>query len=273
MASLVRQADEVATGIVRYLEGLPGAEWTRPSDCAGWRVADLVGHLILVEELLGGSITRGLQGDSGPPPQAAGGLEGWRQWRSSEIARLGGLPPAELLGQFAAGLEPMRRALADLAATDASGKSGWHPMGVQVLSWFPGQWLVELALHDWDMRVATDPNAQVNPAALPGLGPEMRIRMPRCFKPDPGSGRRGIVRISLDGAAPVAWLAHFDPHALEVLDEGATEPAATIRTDPGSYAIVQTRRRPADFFEQRGRWRVDGDSSLADYLAASFTGY
>ena len=277
VASLASQSDRVAADLVEYLKRLPRAGWTGPSDCAGWTVAAVVGHLVLVEELLGGSVSRGLAGDSGPAPQAVGGPDAWREYRSREIARMSGLPPAELVDQLAAGLELMDEALGRLAAADAPPgppRAGWHPTrGVQPLPWFAGQWLVEIGLHDWDIRVAGDPAAEVNPAALPGLGPEMRDRMPVCFRPEPAADLIGVVRIELGGPGPLSWLARLGDGVLTLLGDGADEPDAAIRTDPGAYALVQTRRRPAAAFQDRGRWQVSGDVALAESLAAAFAGY
>jgi uncharacterized protein (TIGR03083 family) len=272
-SGLVKQADEVAQALGYYLQTLPPDAWARPSDCAGWSVANAVAHLILVQDLLGSSVARGLRGDSGPPPEAAEGLENWREWRAQEMARLSNLGPGELLARFRTGLETLSEPLGRLATGDGGLKRGWHPAGEQPLPWFAGQWLVEVALHDWDIRVSSDPGADVNQAALPGLGPEMRQRMVRCFKPEQARQLEGVIRIELAGPAPTAWLAQVAQGRLQVLDDGAARPGTTIHTDPAAYALVQTTRRPPAFFQERGRWQVSGDASLADRLAASFKGY
>lgn len=272
VASLAHQADQVATKIADFLEGLDFGEWARPSACTDWTVAELVGHLVLVEALLSGGVNRGLRGDNGLPPQAEGRLEGWRDYRSREIRRLGGLAPAELLALYRAGLEPMRTALGRLASGEDNPAGGWHPWGVQPLEWFAGQWLVEVALHDWDIRVGADPSARVRPQSFAGLGPEMRARMGRCFRPELAPPVRGVVRIALEGTAPYAWLARLSEHGLELLDDGAAEPDATISSDPGSYALVQTGRRSvADLGDER--WRVSGNLELATGLAGALRGY
>jgi uncharacterized protein (TIGR03083 family) len=273
VASLASQASEVAQGLADYLGRLPSTEWPKPSDCEGWPIAAVVGHLVLVEALIGSSISRGLQGDSGPPPEGVSGPEAWREHRAREIARLSALTPPELLAQFQSGLDTIQEPLAKLASGEGHDALGWHPNGIQRLPWFAGQWLVEVSLHDWDIRVSRDPTARVNPVAWPGLGPEMRARMPRCFKPKPSLDQNGIVRVDLSGRPRVAWLARIGDGQLELLTDGAAEPDTTIQTDAGSYALVQTARRPAWVFEQTGQWRVDGDVELAERLAASFVGY
>lgn len=271
-ASIIRQADAVADAVTAYLERLPADGWTKPSDCAGWSVADLVAHLVLVEQLLGGSVTRGLAGDGGPPPHVAPGLEAWREYRAREIARLAALPKDELLAAFRDGLGPLRAAFARAQAAPDDDWRGWHPSaGPQPLAWFPGQWLVEITLHDWDLRARTDPDAEVNPVAHPALGPQMRARLPVCYRPKQANGLRGTLRIDLAGST--AWLARVDGSSIEVLDDNAARPDATIRTDAGRFALAQTGRRPASHFKQRGAWQVEGDEALADGVAGGFVGY
>lgn len=269
MPGLMEQADAVADDLVAYLAKLPADQWTRPSDCAGWSVADIVAHLVLVEQLLGGSVRRGLHGDGGPQP----GIEGpdaWRAYRAREIARLSALPTAELREAFQTGLGPLRAALASVPGAEPS-LHGWHPAGQRPLAWFPGQWLVEVVLHDWDLRVALDSEATVNPAAQPALGSEMRTRLPHCYQPRDGAAREGVVRIDLPGST--AWLARLAGGSLQTLDDGAVRPDATIRTDAGSFALAQTARRSAAYLAERGRWQTSGDAALVDHLAASCAGY
>jgi uncharacterized protein (TIGR03083 family) len=267
------QADAVGTALAEYLAALPAAAWAGPSDCAGWSVANVVAHLITVQELLGGSVSRGLQGDSGPPPEATDGIEAWRALRARQVVELGALPPAELLARFRQHLATMQDVLGRLAAAQPSSGLGWFARGAQPLTWFPGQWFVELAFHDWDIRVARDPQADVLAAAAAGLGAEMRPRMERCFKPDLAGGLDGVVRISLGGPAPTAWLARLADGKLDDLDDGAVPAAATIETEPGPYALVQTGRRPAEHFAAAGRWRVSGNAALANGLIAALGGY
>lgn len=280
--SLSGQAEAVARDLVAVLDTLPPASWSGPSDCEGWSMAAVVAHLVMVEELLGSSIRRGLRGDVSPRPHAFENRAAWVEYRGREISRLSLLPPADLCEQFRAGLEPMREALAGLAATDLPDGPGWHPGGLQPLTWFAGQWLFEVALHDWDLRVALDPGAVINPAAQPGLGPELRTRMPRYFKAAGGLGPGGAVRIELfaaggegspAGTLLTAWLARIGDDGLELLDDESAEPRATIRSDPASYALVQTARRPAGAFQADGRWRVSGDRGLVERLVSSFAGF
>jgi hypothetical protein len=228
----------------------------------------------MVEGLLSSSIIRGVEGSAAPPPLVAEqGLAAWREFRTGEIARLGGLPSAELVTQLRSGLADMRRALDRLAAAGSAVGGGWHPAGVQPLTWFPGQWLVEVALHDWDIRVAADPTARVSPLVESGLGPEIRSRMSRCFQAERAPGLNGVLAVDLGPDAATAWQARFTDGVLELIESGALPADATLHTDAGTYALVQTARRPAEQFKGTERWRVEGNAELVEQVCAAFKGY
>ena len=272
-ASLVEQADRVAAELETYLAELPTREWARPSDCPDWTVAHVAAHLVGAATGFAESVQRGLVGESGPPPEAAAGLEAYRAYRAQRLEEQAALSPSELLAQLRQALVTLRWALLEVATDPPPSGRGWHSTGQQPLPWFAGHWLVEVSLHDWDIRVAADPDARVNPAAHLGLGPLMRERLVRCYKPGPDLEPRGVVRIALDGEAPCRWLVRLAGASAEVLDDRAGRAQATIRTNPGTYALVQTSRRPAEIFEASGRWRVEGEAALAAALAAAFKGY
>ena len=54
--------------IKQYLHALPPATLRQPSACAQWQVQDVIAHLVGVAETYASSVTRGLQGDTGPLP-------------------------------------------------------------------------------------------------------------------------------------------------------------------------------------------------------------
>ena len=53
--------------IKQYLHALPEA-LSKPSACTQWQVQDVIAHLIGVAETYASSVSRGLQGDTGPLP-------------------------------------------------------------------------------------------------------------------------------------------------------------------------------------------------------------
>jgi uncharacterized protein (TIGR03083 family) len=110
-ASLVSQADSVAADLERYLADPPPAAWAGPSDCAGWTVAQVVAHLTTAAAMFADSVERGLEGESGPPPEAVEGPAVYRVWRERLLREHAALPPAALLAALKESLPRPRRAL------------------------------------------------------------------------------------------------------------------------------------------------------------------
>src|SRR5215475_15648472 len=54
--------------IKQYLHALPPEAMHQPSACTQWQVQDVVAHLVGVAETYASSVSRGLQGDTGPLP-------------------------------------------------------------------------------------------------------------------------------------------------------------------------------------------------------------
>src|ERR1051326_4472066 len=54
--------------IKQYLHALPPAALSKPSACTEWQGEDVIAHLIGVAETYASSVSRGLQGDTGPLP-------------------------------------------------------------------------------------------------------------------------------------------------------------------------------------------------------------
>lgn len=74
-----------------YLHSLPSAAWDAPSLCAGWRVRDVVGHLLDGNELRLHTL---------PTRLARFGFSSNRSGRHYAIQRAEGRPPAQLLAEF-----------------------------------------------------------------------------------------------------------------------------------------------------------------------------
>ncbi len=271
--SVIDAAGALSRTFVADMEALPVGTWEQPCDCTGWTIGGAVIHLCQVAELLGDSITRGIAGDDGPPPLAAtAGIPAWRAHRAEVMKASLTLPPAELLEWY-------RRAVVALNdATDAIPNApvearGWHPVGPRPLAWLLDQWLFELALHDWDIRVALDPTAEVRAAIRDAFGRTLPARVGRGFSraDDPAlAGRYGVV---LTGDAPYAFVLVVGDGRVEDRPDDGAPADATIRTDPHAFAVVTTNRRPVDTFEGTDRWRVEGDAARAHAFARAFSGY
>lgn len=86
-----RMHDEENTELAAYLHGLEPEDWERPSLCEGWRVRDVVGHILYGNELKLWTL---------PFRLARYGLSSDRSGKAYSIARAEGRTPAALVQAF-----------------------------------------------------------------------------------------------------------------------------------------------------------------------------
>lgn len=91
VADLRRMHDEENADFSAYLHSLPEEDWEKPSLCEGWRVRDVVGHILDGNELRLSSL---------PLRLARYGFSSNRSGRVYSIARAEGRTSAELLAAF-----------------------------------------------------------------------------------------------------------------------------------------------------------------------------
>ena len=259
------------------MQALPDGVWDRPSDCAGWTIAGAFVHVIQVAELLGDSLARGRAGDPGPPPMVLkDGVQGWRSWRAGVLEASQTKPPSELLAWYRQATAAIEAELDAIPSADPEAR-GWHPIGAQPLSWVQDQWLFELALHDWDIRVALDPDTDVRSEAQAAFARTLPGRIGRGFGGGDDPSLAGIYRAQLDASSPYVITLRVGDGGLTVLPEAdgaaSATPDVTIRTDPSAFGLVTTNRRPVERFATAGRWQIDGDADRARRFAQAFKSY
>lgn len=272
MAAMRQAIRDLDGAFLADMEALPADAWQRPSDCAGWTIAAAFIHVVQVAELLGDSLARGRAGDPGPPPLAASdGVAAWRAARAARQQAALAQSPAELIAWYRRVVGALNAELDAIPSADP-GAEGWHPIGPRPLAWIRDQWLFELALHDWDIRVALDPSAEVRPTAQPAFGRTLPARLGRGFGGADDPTLAGVYRVELSGDPPFTFALRAGDGALSVASDDAA-PDATIRTDPAAFGLVTTNRRPVDRFVEAGRWQTAGDTARADRFAHAFRSY
>jgi uncharacterized protein (TIGR03083 family) len=271
-AEMRRAIADLDREVLTDLEALPAEGWDRPSDCEGWSVKAAVIHLIQVAELLGDSATRGRAGDSGPPPAAAEGVPAWRAKRAERLQRVLAQSPAEVLRLYRAAAADLDRAF-DGIADAPPGALGWHPAGSRPLAWIVEQWLFELALHDWDIRVAADPSADVRASCQAAFARTLPSRLARGFAGADDPALAGRYRVELSSTSPFSWVTQVADGSVDALLDDTGPSYVTIQSDPSVFSLVMTNRRPVARFEAAGRWRTSGDTARAAAFAAAFKSY
>lgn len=270
----IRQAiRDLDRAFLADMEALAPAVWQQPSDCDGWTIAGAFVHVVQVSELLGDSLARGRAGDPGPPPLAAAeGVQAWRAARTVRQQQALTQSPAELIAWYRQGVGAIDAELEAISSAPADAQ-GWHPVGPRPLTWVQDQWLFELALHDWDIRAALDPDAEVRPSVQSAFARTLPGRLGRGFGGADDPALAGTYRVELSGESPLVITIQVENGALTVVPNDGATPDATIRTDPPAAGLVMTNRRPVERYVEAGRWHSSGDTARADAFARAFKSY
>ncbi|MFN8633765.1 MAG: maleylpyruvate isomerase N-terminal domain-containing protein [Chloroflexota bacterium] len=265
---------ELSGAFLADMEALPAETWLQPSDCAGWTIGAAFIHVVQVAELLGDSIARGRAGDAGPPPLAAAeGVQAWRAARTARQQQALQQTPAEVIAWYQKAVGAIDAELDAIPSADP-GAQGWHPIGAQSLAWVQDQWLFELALHDWDIRVALDPDAEVRPSVQSAFARTLPGRLGRGFSGGDDPALVGTYRADLSGDDPFTIVMQVGNGGVTCVDGDDDSTAnVTIHTDPSAFGLVTTNRRPASRFVEAGRWQTTGDQARAEGFARAFKSY
>jgi uncharacterized protein (TIGR03083 family) len=272
--STIRQAiRDLEAVFLTDMKALPTDAWETASDCEGWTIAGAFIHVIQVAELLGDSLARGRAGDPGPPPLAAAeGVQAWRAARTARQQQALGQSPSELFAWYEQASGAINAEL-DAIPNAPLDALGWHPVGAQPLAWVQRQWLFEMGLHDWDIRVALDPLTDIRPSVQPALARTLPERLGRGFNGADDPAVAGSYRVELAGDPALTVTIQIGGGAVIVDAGNSTPPTATISTDPAAFALVMTNRRPVEQFVSAGRWTASGDAARAAAFASAFKSY
>jgi uncharacterized protein (TIGR03083 family) len=269
----IRQAiDTLNEVVLADMAALPEPTWQQPSDCAGWTIAGAFIHIVPVSELLGDSLKRGRAGDPGPPPAAKEDLLAWRAARAARLQAALRQSPAELMAWYRHGVGALAAELDAIPGADPAARA-WHPIGPQTLDWIQEQWLFEIALHDWDIRVTLNPTADVRRAAQAAFARTLPGRLPRGFGGGNDPALAGTYRVELQADQPLTVTFQAGDGGLRVVPNDAAAPDVTIVSDPSAFGLVCTSRRPVEPYVEADRWRTSGDAARAAGFAGAFKSY
>jgi uncharacterized protein (TIGR03083 family) len=253
--------------LLDFLQGLPPGDWSRPSACDRWSIADVIAHLVGVTDT-----DRLSDALAGTPAQRARPTEDeFREGIATRtIARRKQLG-SDLLSTFEARCVAFNSTLSCLQPDDWSLLAA-HATGPQPMRIWVDRITAEHAMHGWDIRSSFDTEATFLPTSLPALC-DMAVRaVRRAFRPDPL--RRRPIRYRFIVDAP-----HTVSHDLIISADGGryqappeAEADVTFEADTPTYLLVMYGRHPLHEAIQSGRMRVTGSAELVDTLETSFVG-
>ena len=161
----------LARGLNEFLTGLSPNDLRRHSACDAWAVRDVAGHLTNRAERQIASMTRGRKGDADPPPGFSAPSDMMAMSAANadaDIAYAISLGE-ELVPTFERHYRELHMLLNSFSGDDWR-CACWHPRrGTMTAREYVSQRIQELAVHDWDIRSAFDPQAPLHPDAVPVL--------------------------------------------------------------------------------------------------------
>ncbi len=166
------------TRLAQAFRSWPQSYWSRPAYCPGWTVADAVAHIATGGDFYAQVIT---SGRSGAPtlPWGASTSEAFRAARQAAGQKLLDGSPSALVEGFEQGGARLQAVLESLQEADLA-RVALHPRGLIPIGAWIGMRILELSVHDWDMRQPHEPHAHLSPTAVPallGIMPEIQLQL------------------------------------------------------------------------------------------------
>lgn len=263
----------LSTRLHEFLAGLPEEALCRPSACDLWEVRDVLGHLIGGAERQIDSVRRGLQGDASPPPgfvpMDAATLSSTNAQRDIERReRLGD----QLLPVFAARYQELGELLSGLKPEDWAA-SCWHARrGVMTAGEYVDLRVQELAIHDWDIRSAFEPEAGLDSESLPVLLDIAPAWLRMTFRPGTKLEKPMVFRFDLKGMAGRRHDVVVQGDDFQVARAGRARADVSVACDGGSYLLYVYGRLSAGGGAAADRLAVEGDVSLLRRFEEWFKG-
>ena len=143
------------------------ADWQRDTFCEGWKAADAVAHLVTGADFYTQVIESGRTGTPGKP-WGVTNLEEFRAARGDAGKKLTAAGPAAVLQAFSDSAAELQGVLESLQDGELS-EMAWHPRGLVPIRGWIGMRIIELGVHDWDIRQPNETDAGLSPTVLPGL--------------------------------------------------------------------------------------------------------
>ena len=258
-----------------FLQSLGPEDLARQSACEGWTVGDVAGHLIERGGPIPGQIERGLGGDISAPPDALDdpplSEDQFRldlDRRAVELRRELG---DGLTREFARVNREFDRVLSLVQPEDWD-KLCYHRLRPETVRSKTDIRIAELAMHEWDIHWAFDPNAALSEDSLPGLVYASGRAVRRAFRADPS--RQGAIRyrFTLGVPNPSAVDVILAPEGAGFEIEGDGEPDVIFVCGPATYAMVIFGRWNLRDVIADGRLIAEQVDDLIDAFADAFVG-
>ena len=239
------------------------ADWQRDTFCAGWTAADAVAHLVTGADFYAQVIESGRTGTPGKP-WGVTNVEEFRVARGDAGKKLTAAGPAAVLQAFSDSGAAVQAVLESLQEKELS-ELAWHPRGLVPIEGWIVMRLVELGIHDWDIRQPHEPDAGLSPTVVPALLavlPDMQ----RQFL----SQRAGDDLVGTFGfqAGDASWGIRLHGGTATCLPEAPPACDACLHADAQSMILLTMGRADLEAKQAGGALDVIGDADKGRQLCA-----
>ena len=269
----VKVIGRIAGRLESYLSSLSQDNWSRPSRCDLWEVADVVAHLTGGVERQTQSMERGRLGAAEPPaefsPPDAVSMSASNAQRDITLRqRLAG----GLLNAFVENHARLHQLLTVFGPEDWEIPC-WHARrGPIPARDYVDLRLQELVIHDWDIRAAIDPAAVLDPEGARALLPVAQTWLAMTFRPGVKLEVPATYRFDVIGHPLASYDVTADGESFEIKTQGSSPADVTITCDGDSYLLFAYGRLDASGKGGSGRLDVQGNAGLLEPFEQWFKG-
>ena len=263
----------LSNDLAGFLHTLPDDVWRDPdifaSACAGWKVADVVTHLITIAGMKTLSIQSALRGSASPP---MGYRHKSAEERLQEIVNLREAFYEDIFYEFNASCLRLNSLLVGLEP-DQYELAAWHPARVMDVSRLIELRLMELAIHAWDIRYGFDRNSKINPVAVPFLKGWLPNWLRASFRKPADLEGSVTFRFDLNDSDSEAHdlKVRSDSFSLESADL-TSDADVTVSLDSSAYILFLTGRVNLRRSVRRRQIGLEGDMETAARFGEWFVG-
>lgn len=261
--------------MVQACHAWPSERWEHATYCEGWTAANVMAHLTTGAAYYTHVIAAGR---TGPPslPWGATNLDEVRIARAELERDLYRGGPQTLLSGFEQAVQALQEVFESLQ-TEMLSRLAWYPRGPIPIGQWIGMRLIELSLHDWDIRQPHESSIKLSSIARPALLtclPEMQNRLLSYRLPDLPSGIYAMC------AGESAWAFCVQDQQITYRAEVPATPTAYLHTDAETLILLTLGRVDFAAILDRADAELSGDEAngrsfcnllFSPYLSASAT--
>ncbi|MDA0999619.1 MAG: maleylpyruvate isomerase family mycothiol-dependent enzyme [bacterium] len=246
--------------LLKIWRGFGEDDWKTPSFCPGWDAANVVSHVTTGASFYANSVNRALDG---LPPEPLYGKDAkeFHALRRQKGEELMALPRGEMMDAFDSSAAEVQKALERIQAGDLE-KLGYHPRGLVRLDAWIGLRLVEMVVHDWDIRRGRDSSARVETQGVEGMLAFIPANQARFFgwREKPPFEGRFLFRSKSPEAA---WSLRVSGEKAEESPDTAGAFDAEIGADGEAHLLLIFGRAEREAMKKADRLQVSGNVDLA----------